>query len=583
MRVLLLHPDDDFHGSWTRQHWDSVIDLGRAPKSFYDEQSAALGCPVFSVFDLAVEVKDMQIWRPLLEPGMGRVVDGFGIDWWDVISVALQPELQDVRLALRLAQKLKGCRTLVVSRTCLTAEALRLQLGIPLQVLHRGLRKRLVRGVLRRGGAVANLSFEQLRQVVYDKYDPHYRWRRRLAGAPARSQSESQPVVLLPSAYSNVTKTALAYAGILPEQKFLLVLARESASVLPLPENVAEARLASFATKKLEKNELQELESAWKQMEQSLEEYPAFRLPVQLGILKKGPRWLRWGLAVRDAWVRVFEMRSVAGCLSADDSNPYTRIPLLLAEQRGIPAVACHHGALDCRMAFKNPRFSNYLAKGDMERDYLERICGVDADRIRIGAASSPPREHASVWSEGAPWIAFFTEPYETDLWRVEAIYREVLPRLCAAARASGKTVVLKLHPFESARHRRRLVKDILSDGDLKLVSVTEAPLSREILQKTWCAVTVESTVAFESASVRIPAFLCGWLRHAYAGYAPQYVRFGVGRMLEFPDELLRIPDMLRTVVPGSETARGLVQAISPEALSEVLSMSISKSGQEAS
>ena len=119
MRVLLLHPDDDFHGSWTRQHWDSVIDLGRAPKSFYDEQSAALGCPVFSVFDLAVEVKDMQIWRPLLEPGMGRVVDGFGIDWWDVISVALQPELQDVRLALRLAQKLKGCRTLVVSRTCL--------------------------------------------------------------------------------------------------------------------------------------------------------------------------------------------------------------------------------------------------------------------------------------------------------------------------------------------------------------------------------------------------------------------------------------------------------------------------------
>jgi len=71
------------------------------------------------------------------------VVDGFVIDWWDVISVALQPELQDVRLALRLAQKLKGCRTLVVSRTCLTAEALRLQLGIPLQVLHRGLRKRL--------------------------------------------------------------------------------------------------------------------------------------------------------------------------------------------------------------------------------------------------------------------------------------------------------------------------------------------------------------------------------------------------------------------------------------------------------
>jgi hypothetical protein len=205
-----------------------------------------------------------------------------------------------------------------------------------------------------------------------------------------------------------------------------------------------------------------------------------------------------------------------------------------------------------------------------MERDYLERICGVDTGRIRIGAPS-PPRANASMWRERAPWIAFFTEPYETDLWRVEAIYREVLPRLCAAARRSGKSVVLKLHPFESARRRLRLVKSILSEDDRKLVSVTDAPLSRDILQQTWCAVTVESTVAFECASVGIPAFLCGWLRHVYAGYAPQYVRFGAGRMLEFPDELLRIPDMLRGVMPDSDTAGRLVQAISREALSEIL------------
>ena len=574
MRVLLLHPDDGFHGTWTRQHWDSVIDLGRAPKSFYGERSAALGCPVFSIFDLAVEVEDLQIWRPWLELGMGRVVDHFGIDWWDVISLVLQPELQDVRLALRLAEKLKGCRTLVVSRPSLMAEALRRQLGIPLHVLHRGLRKRLVRSVLRRGAAVVNLSFEQLRQVVYDKYDSHYRWRRKLAGAPMQSsewKSESEPLVLLPSAYSNVTKTALSYAEILPKQKFLLVLARESGAVSPVPANVETASLAGFATKSYDRNELQKLEAGWKKMEQSLEEHPAFRLPVQLGILKKGPRWLRWGLTVRDAWIRVLETRSVVGCLSADDSNPYTRIPLLLAEQRGIPAVACHHGALDCSMAFKNPRFSTYLAKGEMERDYLERICGVDPSRIRIGAASSPPRENASVWSGRAPWITFFTEPYETDLWRVEAIYLEVLPRLCAAARGSGKSVVLKLHPFESARQRLRLVKSILSQDDRKLVRVTDAPLSREIFQQTWCAVTVESTVAFECASVGIPAFLCGWLRHAYAGFAPQYVRFGVGRMLEFPDDLLHIPDMLSGVMPDADTARRLVQAISPEALSEVL------------
>jgi hypothetical protein len=523
----------------------------------------------------AVEIEDLRIWRRLLELGMGRVVDRFGIDWWDVIGLVLQPELQDVQLALRLAGKLGRCRTLAASRPSVMAEALRLRLGIPLQLFHRRLQKRLVPRILRRSvTAAANLSFEQLLQVVYDKYDPHYHWRRKLAGPSAQAvkgKSESEPVVLLPSAYSNVTKTALSYAGILPEQKFLLVLARESGAVSPLPPNVEAAPLASFAAQTYDRTELQELEARWKQMEQSLREHPEFSLPVQLGILKKGPRWMRWGIAVRDAWLRVFETRKVVGCLSADDSNPYTRIPLLLAGKRGIPAVACHHGALDCRMAFKNPRFSSYLAKGEMERDYLDRICGVDARRIRIGAPSSPLRENASIWSERAPWITWFTEPYETDLWRVEAMYREVLPRLCAAARRSGKTVVLKLHPFECARQRLRLVKRILSENDRKLVSVTDAPLSREILQNTWCAVTVESSVAFECASVGIPAFLCGWLRHAYAGYAPQYVRFGVAQMLEFPDDLLRIPDLLRAAMPGSDNARRLGQAISPETLSEVL------------
>jgi len=81
----------------------------------------------------------------------------------------------------------------------------------------------------------------------------------------------------------------------------------------------------------------------------------------------------------------------------------------------------------------------------------------------------------------------------------------------------------------------------------------------------------VESTVAFECASRGIPAFLCGWLRHAYSGYAPQYVRFGAGRMLESPDDLLRISDRLGSAMPGPNSARRLVQAISPEALSEVL------------
>lgn len=567
MQILLLHPEDDIQGSWARERWDLIVDLGRAPKSFYDEWGYRLGCPVFSIFDLALEMEDLRVWRDLLRLGTGRVVDRFGIDWWDVVSLLLQTELQDLRLVLRLAEKLSECRILAVSRPSVLAEALRLRLGIPLRVLQSGMRFHLANRVVRYRTALANLSFEQLRQVVYDKYDPHYVWRRSFSSAPTRLP---EPVVLLPSAYSNVTKTALHYARLLPEQRFLLVLARESGAVSKLPSNVQMTALAAFAQEPTQQGEAQQLEDCWVRLELYLHELPEFRIATQLGILKKGRHWLRWGLTVRDAWTQVFEANSVVSCLSADDSNPYTRIPLLLASQRGIPAVSCHHGALDGRMAFKAPCFSTYLAQGEMERDYLERICGVGPRRIRIGAASSPP-ENSSLWRDEAPWIVFFTEPYETDFWRTQAVYREVLPRLCAAARKSGKTVVLKLHPFETARQRRRLVKSTLAESDQELVTVIDLPLSPEILRNTWCAVTVESTVASECASVGIPVLLCGWMRHAYSGYAVQYARFGVGRMMEAPADLLRIPEMLKEAMPASDAAKRLVQMISPDDLAEVL------------
>ena len=83
---------------------------------------------------------------------------------------------------------------------------------------------------------------------------------------------------------------------------------------------------------------------------------------------------------------------------------------------------------------------------------------------------------------------------------------------------------------------------------------------------------SVESSVAFECTTVGIPVFLCGWLRNAFSGYAPQYSHFGVGRLLESPDDLLRIPDMLCATVPDRDIVRRLAEPISADQLSEALS-----------
>ena len=322
--------------------------------------------------------------------------------------------------------------------------------------------------------------------------------------------------------------------------------------------------------KESNKKELKKLENDWDQLAQYLRENPEFKLAARLRVLDRGKRMLRWGLAVRDAWNAVFERYSIMSCLCGDDLNPYSRIPLLLANQRNLPAIAFHHGALDGFMAFKTPAYSTYLAKSEMERDYLKSICKVEADNLRPGAASAPA-ENISLWRDQSPWIVFFTEPYETDLWRTEAIYREVVTRLCAAARASGKKVLMKLHPFESPRQRARMLNRVLNKDDRQLVTVTAAPLTGEILQNTWCAVTVESSTAVECATAGIPVFLCGWLRHAYVGYVLQYARFGVGRMLDCPDDLLKIPEMLPAAIPPSNLRDQLISCIPPEQLAEIL------------
>ena len=282
------------------------------------------------------------------------MIDRFGVDWWDVVSLSLHPELQDIRLAARLAEKLDRNYTLTASRPSLLANAVQLRLGAPLQVLQSGIDARFRNRISRYRTAVKNLSFGQLRQVAHDKFDPHYRWRRNFAAPVLPS---SQPAVLLPTAYSNVTKTVLNYARVLPDQRFLLVVARESGSPSQVPANV---QLASWPHLPMSAatRQLRELENSWMQLERMLGEHPEFSLASRLGVRNQGVQFLRRGVSIRDAWNRVFETHSIASCLSADDSNPYTRIPLILAERRRMPRS---HAIMERSISACHSKFRSFL------------------------------------------------------------------------------------------------------------------------------------------------------------------------------------------------------------------------------
>jgi len=538
---LLLHSDDTPPLPGPRQHWDLIVDFSRAPAAAYDRWSVQTGCPLFSLYQFAEEVEDLRRMRRLLQLGTGHLVDQGGIDWWDVLSLEIARQLQQLMLVHRLSKALGASCELYSSRPHPLATALQRLLGVRLTILESRFQS-VIRRARHCHNVFSHLDSAQLAQVSVDKFDPDHSIRRRFT---RRVLTSTRPVILLPSAYINASRTALSYAGLLPDHQFLLVLARSSGKLASLPPNVRAASLTSYFVppNKLETASLLE---SWntlrKQLIGAAEE---FNTADAVGVLERIPALLPWGVALRGAWNQVFESENVTACLSADDSNPPSSIPLVMAKKRGLPALACHHGALDYQMAIKANHADFYLVKNEMEQDYLRRICRLAPEKIVIAPpASSKSAPPHSMARRSAPWLVFFTEPYPSYGWRSNDIYRDLLPRLCSLAQTCGLRLVFKLHPFESIKGHRRMLRRLMPKQE-RDIDVIAGPPSDQLWNKIRCALTVQSSTAVECAALGIPVFLCAWLRDSYSGYVQQYARFGAGNVLETPEQIDEIPRLL--------------------------------------
>ena len=564
MKVLLLHPEDDLPRT-SGKLWDVVVDLGRAPGGLYEKWRQVAGCEVLSLYDFAEEIGDLYRIRELLQLGSGQLVDAEGIDWWNVVALELVPDLLRLVLAQRLSQRLGPCE-LETSRPDPVASALAFMVDSPLQFAA-GAPRAWRRKVTHYAQLLTKLDRHQLAQAVEDKL--HLNGFGRKFALP-RSYSR-EPVILLPSAYSNASRTAVELATQLTDRKFLLVCTRTNGNLSRLPPNVAAAPLAMNSAAR-NNEELAQLLDRWQQLRGCLiSQTDECAAANAVGVLDKIPVLMRWGISYRDAWELVFRINDIAGCLCTDDSNPPTRIPLDLARARGLPAVACHHGALDYFMALKTTPAEFYIAKSDLERDYLLRVCRLPEGRIVGGASVAQESLKRARQSEPAdrPWLVFFSEPYTTGGWRSDEVYLELLPYLSRLAEDLGLQLVLKIHPFESVReHRRRLRRCLPQRGNE--IQVIAGPPSAELWQKTRLALTVQSSTALHCAELGIPVFLCGWLRDAQSGYQEQFLRFGVGEVLESVEQIAEIPMRLREQAEWTSRARQIWRPLAAEEL-EVL------------
>ena len=190
--------------------------------------------------------------------------------------------------------------------------------------------------VMRYAGLLRRFAPWQIKEIFFDKFDSGYKWRSRFAPLPRKC---TEQVVLLPSAYRNVSLMAAEYARLLPKQKFLMVATRQNAKQFTPPANVEVCDLAAYAKADPPGEEIASLHERWKMLRRDLDAIPELEVLSRAGELDLILDWIRDGVVARNAWREVIESEPVCGVLCGDDSNRYTRLPVLLARRRNLPTA----------------------------------------------------------------------------------------------------------------------------------------------------------------------------------------------------------------------------------------------------
>jgi hypothetical protein len=419
--------------------------------------------------------------------------------------------------------------------------------------------------------AASALRPSQIAEIAFDKWDDGYRLRRHFARS---TETSPTPVILLPSAYANVTRSQVAYARMLPQRRFLLVVTRRNGRIQDLPGNIEVRSLASYAPRfsHTTNKERIRLLARWQALQDGLfEKSPVLRLAKRLRILDGFPNFLENALRVRDAWREVFAREPIAAVLSADEYNPYTRLPTVLAGSRKLRTIFCDHGALNLSFGIRRPVSDTYLMRGEMARDYAVSWGGLSPNKIVVGSSADGAGRLPLADPTRKDWIVFYSEAYELSSGRAQTLYAELLPELCSLASRTNRKIILKLHPFESRRLRRLLVDKVLSAEQRDFVELRQGPMTPDLFERAWCSITVESSVAVESTLNGVPCFLCAWFDASWYGYAKQYAKFSAGYPLDSPQRVREIPELLENFQITETTRQNLQTGITHERLESVL------------
>src|SRR5215470_5272860 len=105
LKTLLLHPDDSpRRGPWTRQKWDRIVDLGKSSLATGAAWQELTGAPVIRLSHYRQNIEDPRTAGQILRQWNGKLLDNYGLDWWELTYLFVHSDLETAIALRRLAQ-----------------------------------------------------------------------------------------------------------------------------------------------------------------------------------------------------------------------------------------------------------------------------------------------------------------------------------------------------------------------------------------------------------------------------------------------------------------------------------------------
>ena len=95
--------------------------------------------------------------------------------------------------------------------------------------------------------------------------------------------------------------------------------------------------------------------------------------------------------------------------------------------------------------------------------------------------------------------------------------------------------------------------------------------MTPDLFERAWFSVTVESSVAVESTTNGVPCFLCSWFDGSWYDYGKQYAKYSAGHVLDSPQRIRQIPQLLERIEITAATRAALHTSITGEGLDSIL------------